>query len=550
MILRRVLSTLIVCLFFLFVAGQTGLRNLLGSVPLPWVVFAQDLNKTVLPITGFQLRLKPKSTMNWAALKSKVSLGEEADFGTGFCVDPECRFIGTNYHVAVNVRPRKINGDQVVERYLATSPDDDGAAVNDALSGSPLKYALIRDLAIFELRHPLPHYHGMAFSLNDLQIGQQVDIYAYPKESIHPIRNLVQFRGAFKGETIGGLLAFDYSFANGKAIRPGSSGALVVDCKTQQIVGVLDAVAKNGEAVAMAVPIQSLADFVSKVQPWLSQRIFPSANKETISPASADLYPKFVWPPAMESLQHRTDEPADVKVLRQKAQLLADSMRNFIAVQPFEFGSGSNNAPTSVAAYEVQVLDGIQRFRDPETGEEFQDMPFPPVNTVVGTGGEWSELPQMVGTELRLKVHQFPDTFVNGSQVKVFQYRAEVEDGVPCNFFKIVRDFGFFARSKVVAGPCYGEVWTDQNTNILRISEHIELAGAWKDHGTVVTYGWLRPTGEAPRLVPLTISAGAEYHKKVYWCRGVFMNYRIFSAQKKIILANDSIQKSRPSLPQ
>jgi hypothetical protein len=526
-------------------------------VPLPSVVFAQDLNKTVLPITGFRLKLKPKSfptSMSSADFKSKVGLGVEADFATGFCVDPECRLIGTSYHVAVKVRPRKISGDAVIQRYLATGPDDDGATMNDAFSGSPLKYALIRDLAIFELRHPLSHHHGIAFSLNDLQIGQQVDIYAYSNESINPIRTLQQFHGAFKGETTGGLLAFDYSFSNGKEIRPGASGGLVVDSKTQQIVGVLNGIARDGEVVAMAVPIQSLADFVGKVQPWLAPRIFPSANKKAVSPASADLYPKFVWTPTSESLQHRSDEPADVTVLRQKAQLLADSIRNFIAVQTFEFGSGGNTVPTAVGAYEVQVLNGFQRFRDPETEEEFRDMPFPPVNTVVGTGGEWSQLPQMVGTELRLKIHQFPDTVVDGSRVKVFQYRAEVEDGVPCNFFKIVRDFGFFASSKIVTVPCYGEVWTDQDTNILRISEHIEVAGAWKDHGTVVTYGQLRRAGEAPRLVPLTISTEAKYHKKVYWCRGVFTNYHIFTTQKKIILANESIQKPannpRPGFPQ
>ena len=36
-----------------------------------------------------------------------------------------------------------------------------------------------------------------------------------------------------------------------------------------------------------------------------------------------------------------------------------------------------------------------------------------------------------------------------------------------------------------------------------------------------MTYGWLRRTDEAPRLIPLTISTQALFHgKKVYWCRG------------------------------
>ena len=132
-------------------------------------------------------------------------------------------------------------------------------------------------------------------------------------------------------------------------------------------------------------------------------------------------------------------------------------MRNFIAVQTFAWGSGRNNAPVAVAQYEVQVLDGYQRFREyPDGNKEFRDVPFPPVNTLVSTGGEWSELPQMVGTALRLKIHQFPGAVVNERRVKVFQYRAEVEDGVPCTF-KSVREFGFFSTEKIVTVPCYGE---------------------------------------------------------------------------------------------
>jgi len=502
----KVLSILILCSFFLLAAqGQK--------------VFAQDLSRTVLPITELKLH----------------GLGIEGRFGTGFCLDPECRFIGSNYHVALVARPRKIKGEKVIQRYFATGPDDEGATVNAGasvgLSGLPLKYTLSRDLAIFELRHSLRLYHGIPFSLDDLEIGQQVDIYAYPKVSINPVRKLLQFHGAFKGETTTGLLAFDYSSSDGKAIHPGGSGGLVVDSKTQQIVGILSGVAKNGEAVALAVPVQSLADFVSSVQPYLAQSIFPSAK--AISPASADLYPKFVEPPT-DSLQHRSEEPAEVKVLRGKAQILADSMRNFIAVQSFAWGSGGKE-PVAQAEYEVQVVDGYQRFREyPDGKKEFQDVPLPPINRAVGTGGEWSELPQMVGTKLGLKIHRAADTTVNGRRIKVFQYHAEVEDGV-C-VFKSITDFVFFSTSKLFTVPCYGEVWTDEDTNILRMSEHYELPDdKWKDYQGVVTYGRLKRADEPTTLVPLTIYTQAEFKKRVYWCRGAFMNYQVFDSRVKIL---------------
>jgi hypothetical protein len=516
---RKVLSILIVCSLFLLAApAQTIFPGLLRLAPFTSVVFAQDLSNTVLPIT--QLKLS--------------GIGVEGKFGTGFCLTPDCRFIGTNYHVAMMARPRRIKGDEVIQRYLATGPDDEGATMNDGFSVGPMRFTLSRDLAILELRHPLPHYHGINFSLKDLQIGQQVEIYTYPKESINPIRSLVQFHGAFKGETTTGLLVFDYSFSKGKAIRPGGSGGLVVDSKTQEIVGILNGLAKNGEAIAVAVPIQSLANFVSKVQPWMAQSLFPSATKGIISPTSADLYPKFVQPPVADSLQYRSDEPAEVKVLREKAQLLADSMRNFVAVQTFAWGSEGDKVPVAEAAYEVQVVDGYQRFRlYPDGKKELQDVPFPPLRTVMVPGGEWSELPQMVGTALRLKIHQADDTVVNKRRIKVFQYRAESEDRV-CSW-KSVAYFVFFTVNKIDTVPCYGEVWTDEDTNILRMSEHLELSGKWRDCQAVVTYGWLRRPDEVPRLIPVTISTQAKYNRKVHWCRGVFTNYRIFTSRAKII---------------
>lgn len=492
------------------------------------VAFAQDLSETVLPITQ----------LKW------IGLGAEAKFGTGFCLDPECRLIGTNYHVAMTARPRKIRGEKVTQRYLATGPDDEGASMNEGSSVSPMRYTLSRDLAIFELRHPLRHYHGIPFNVNDLQIGQQVEIYAYPKESINPIRSLLQLHAVFTGETTTGLLAFDYHLSDGKPIRPGASGGLVVDSKTHQIVGVLNGVARDERGIALAVPIRSLADFVNRVQPWLARSIFPSPTKGSISPASADLNPKLILPPANDSLQHRRDEPAEVLALRKKAQLLADSMRNFVAVQTFAWGSEKSKAPVAVAAYEVQVLDGFQRFREyPDGKKELQDVPFPPVNTVVNPGGEWSELPQMVGTALRLKIHQAADRVVNGRQIKIFQYFADPEDGV-C-VFKSVRDFGFVTVSKIATVPCYGEVWTDEDINVLRMSQHLELSGKWRAYQSVVTYGWLGRKDEAPRLIPLTISTQAEFNKKVYWCHGLFTNYRIFNTHAKIV-ANDYVQSLPP----
>src|SRR5579859_1285146 len=306
MALRKFLSISIACHFLLIVVTTW-----------PDSISAQDISKTVVPLTQ----------LKW------IGPGAEAKFATGFCLSEDCRFVGTSYHVALMAEIRKIKGDRVLHRYLATGPDDDGATINGGSLANPMKYNLGRDIAVYELRYPLRNHHGIPFNLDDLQLGQEVDIYAYPKESISPIRSLLKFHAAFKGETTGGLLAFEYSFSNGKAIRPGASGGLVVDSKSQQIVGILSGVAKDGETVAMAVPAESLANFVSKVEPWLAQNLFPSANKESISPASPDLYPKFALVRVVESPQGRWDEPPELKALRKKAQKQADSMRNLVAVE-------------------------------------------------------------------------------------------------------------------------------------------------------------------------------------------------------------------------
>ena len=464
-------------------------------------------------------------------------IGLDAKFGTGFCLDAACRFIATNYHVAIAAKVHRIEREKIVQRYLATGPDDPGATPNYIPDVGVVAYSTKRDLAIFELRHSLRHHHGLTFSLDELEIGQAVDIYCYPKGIINPFRKLTRFPAEFKGPTTSGLLAFDYELSADKPIRiAGASGGIVVDRKTEKIVGILN---KTTETMALAVSIQTLADFVAKVQPFLAQRIFPAIKE--ISPISADLYPKFV-PPRSDGLQHRPEEPYEVTALRQKAQLLADNIRDFIAVQSFAWGSGDKDKdPDAEAAYEVQVIDGVQKFRSyPEGKKEYESAPAPQRYGWVLPADEWSKLPRMVGTDFRLKVHQAPDVVVNERRMKVFQYYASVEDNL-CPF-EPVEDFGFFTVGKPVPVACYGEVWTDEDMNIIRMSERLDLSQklkayrGWEDCYAILTYGWLNRANEPPRLVPLTIFTEARDKKRVYWCRGHFTDYHVFSVRARLII--------------
>jgi Trypsin-like peptidase domain len=462
----------------------------------------------------------------------KLGIGVETRFGTGFCLDASCRLIATNYHVAAITKPSKIDGQPVVDRFLATGPDDEGATVNVGPTAGSIKYTLSRDLAILELRKPLAHHHGAAFSLDELQPGQRIEIYAYPKEANHASRKLLRFAGTYKGETTSGLLAFNYSSDSGDAIRPGASGGVVVDAQSHRIVGVLNGIDENNPSVVVAVPAQSLADFVTKVEPFLAITLFPSHG--TTPPDADDIYPEY-HAQATEALQHRGDEAAAVKQLRENAQLLADGMRNLIAVQRLAWGSGGKEAAAR-AAYEVRVIDGAQKFREyPEGKAELDEIPLPPLSHSIVPALEWSELPEMVGKQLHLKVHQAADAVVNEKKLKIFQYGASIEDGA-CGF-TYVNDHILFKSSKTVRTGCYGEVWTDEDMNIVRMSEHYELPGERKIYHVVVTYGLLARPGEAPRTIPMTIAAKTEDKSRVDWCRGQFTDYQIFGSQVKILAA-------------
>jgi hypothetical protein len=364
---------------------------------------------------------------------------------------------------------------------------------------------------------------------------------------------LIRFPATFKAPTTSGLLAFDYQFPIQDATRiKGASGGIVVDRKTEKILGVLS---ETSETTAVAVPVQALVDFVSRAQPFLAQKIFPT----NVLSVSADLYPKFLPAPdhnpkfvprLADGLQHRPEEPPEVKVLRDKAQVLADSIRNYIAVQSFEWGMGDKES-VAEAEFQVRVIDGVQRFRRyPDGRKEYEEMPTPRWGSWVLPADEWSKLPKMVGTEFRLKVHQAADVVVNRQQMKVFQYYASVEDNL-CPFAP-VRDYGLFTISETVAVACYGEVWTDEDTNIIRISQSLEFSDklkayrGWEECQVVLTYGWITRADEPPQLVPLTIFTEARYKKKeVYWCRGQFTDYQVFSSRVKII-ANDYVQSLPP----
>lgn len=389
---------------------------------------------------------------------------------------------------------------------------------------------------------PLPHHHGLQFSSEELRIGEEVDIYAYSKGVIDPIRSLQAFHARFRGISTTELMVFDYVPNRGELIRPGASGGVVVDSETGRVVGVLSGIDPNGQPVTMAVPIESLEEFVERINPFLAQALFPL--HEDASPERPDFYPRYE-PERVGNLQRRRDESDDVSILRHRAQALAEGMRDFIAVQTYTWGSGSHHV-AAADSYEVQVRDGLQMYREYPDGKKWLWMPAIPGGPIAGVTptDSWSTLPLYVGTKVGVNIQEAPGSDLDGRRIRVFRYTGSAEDE-PCRT-RTVLDFGLFSVHKDFASAPHGEVWTDEHENIVRMSLHCEKSGwGWGPGETIVTYGWLTKPGDGPRLVPVTILYKSS-KRKLYWCRGQFVNYREFISRPRLLPGAVPIKESRP----
>ena len=101
------------------------------------------------------------------------------------------------------------------------------------------------------------------------------------------------------------------------------------------------------------------------------------------------------------NLQHGPSEFDDVNLLRHRAQALAEGMRDFIAVQTYTWGSGSDHV-AAADSYEIQVRDGSQMYREYPDGKKWSLMPAIPGGPIAGVTptDSWSTLPFMSGRRL------------------------------------------------------------------------------------------------------------------------------------------------------
>jgi hypothetical protein len=171
--------------------------------------------------------------------------------------------------------------------------------------------------------------------------------------------------------------------------------------------------------------------FLGKVHPDEYAKLFPGevyrshgTNATRTEPILPDVYlhgdvsePVRAAPKVSPgTIERRQQESPAIVLLRSKAQSLADNMKNFIAVERLSFGSGGNDFGI------VAVRNQSDRWRpkvqsvSPQDAKKYRGSPSQKPTPAIEVGSEWSDLPDMVGTSLGLKIAQVEDAFVDGTQ--------------------------------------------------------------------------------------------------------------------------------------
>ena len=461
-----------------------------------------------------------------------------AAFGTAVCLDANCRYLLTNAHVAFRASPHAIHGNPVVQRLLATGPDDDGA-VPQPEGNETISYNPARDLAIYELVKPIKGFSGMPFSLEPLKDEDAVEIIAFPGRTpgiADYDRKLTTWQATYLADNFDGCLLFKYKLSDkGGEIRPGSSGGIVV--RHGAIVGILRAAARS-DLIAEAVPVSSLEEFLAKRNPYLHAQLFP--HVAAVEPAATDAFPLWTDPPSTPgTLERRAPEPADVQRLRAGAQELYNSMKYFMAREFISWGNGGS--PKMESTYDLKVRDGVEVYSDGKheyTGET----PLPNISGWVDPGQLWLNAPRYANSDLSLRIRHAGRATVNNRPIDVYQWQAPGTESKFCRFDEISL-FPLFRHDTLSDVACSGEIWLSAEGDIVRISESYNRpVGKWSHYESIVVYGRVTLKGES-HLVPVTISTRVQHgSSKTFYCDSIFTDYRFWSSQMRLLAGSDTPQ--------
>jgi len=520
-----------------FAVGQNPAAILAGKLEIPAdpTISDRSLVRTpseTMPTAALGVPRDPAQLVT--RVEGRHSL--EKAMGTGWCLNRECDWVITNYHVVkfTGEHPT-VNGVKTAQIVMATSEHDQGAQPIATAIGD-LTFTSVRDIALIKLREPLLRtgMHAVPFYTGDLQPGQSVTVLGYPGGKLESIS------GRFVQECDDGELLFDLSHE----VSRGISGGLVLD-EQGRAIGLIYGISPKSAKSVYAVPVWSVAEFLHGFNKDVYTSVFGDADNlssdtdvlktdalRTESPKSRrdGLSLDSVVPESSllrndeltnTPLPRANDEGPEVIALRKKAQVTSDQMDNFIARQTLHFSSGK------AWQHELQLVDGVQRFRIIGSGKEIHEMPATRRGPVPGS--DWADLVTSFAYDASVALQFERDITVEGNIVKVFRYEMSAEDDI-CQL-RVTRPF---RREWKGSPPCVGVIWTDQQFRILRITKDMLVP---PDTGLakfriVVLYGWW---GE--RLVPVEMyirSTSKDGSSQASTAK--FDNYREFGASSRIIV--------------
>ncbi|MGI9101078.1 MAG: S1 family peptidase [Terriglobales bacterium] len=459
-------------------------------------------------------------------------------YATAWCLNTDCDWAITNYHVA-NVMGKHMTIKGVkVKRYVFATDGHDPEAKSVASMRGPIRLAPYRDIAFLFMAEPLSHkgMQTVPFYAGDLEEGQPVTVIGYPGGTLTAIK------GKFAGECEQGELKFELNHK----IAEGASGGLIVD-QQGRAVGLAMGASEDRMAV-FAVPVWAIAEFMHTSDINLFLKVFPTVNVDKPEPVtefqthSANPDESFSPTPLVSESSltlkdvipnepiARYDASMAVLLLRKRAEVAAQKMKNFVARQTLLFPTGR------AWQHEVQVVEGRQHFRTLPDGKDLMDLPIPRDGPVPGS--HWADLINVVAADLRLAVQFNRETHIDGHRIKVFHYRAGAQDQI-CGL-KIRRRFWGGARRLFL--PCTGSIWTDEAFDVLRVTQDMivpEYTGV-VHFRVVVLYGrW------DEKLVPVSIYLNeTQPDGRILASRVRFDKYRVFRTTTRIAFRGKELEKA------
>jgi hypothetical protein len=195
-------------------------------------------------------------------------------------------------------------------------------------------------------------------------------------------------------------------------------------------------------------------------------------------------------------------------------------MKNFVALQSLTLQGGR-----TVWEHEIQVIDGMQRFRTPN-GKVLDQLPLPHVGVVPGQ--EWYQFIAMLA-DPKLYLRYMGRVTVNGEPMECFEYSASADEKVCRARVDVVEDNRLWEG----AAPCSGDVWVaSSDFHLLRVTQEMRLpqASHLETMRLAVIYGQLSlGTVPAKMLLEARLSSG-----QLIRSEAKFSNYRLFQAKSTI----------------